>query len=212
MINVQSFVFSPFYENTYILWDDTLEAVIIDPGCLASYERDELSDFISDNKLTVKYLLQTHTHLDHVFGSAYIKRKYGVKMYIHKAELPILSDVENRCITWGIKGYEPVMADEFLDEGDTVKFGNSVLDIIFVPGHAPGHIAFISHADRFVIGGDCLFKGSIGRTDFPLCSHKDLISSIKNKFFALPDDYIVYAGHMDYTTIGREKKSNPFLV
>jgi hydroxyacylglutathione hydrolase len=211
MINIFFFSFSPFSENTYVLFDETDEAVIIDPGCLSQAEKERLSSFIEDKKLTVKALLQTHTHLDHVFGSAYVKRKYKVKMYMHRLDLPVLSDVELRCKTWGIGGYEPVEADEFLDEGDVFEFGNSKLDIVHVPGHAPGHIAFISHADKFIIGGDCLFKGSIGRTDFPLCSHEDLMNSIRNKFFTLPDDYRVYAGHMDPTTIGAEKKYNPFF-
>lgn len=211
MISVKSFEFSPFSENTYVLFDETLEAVIIDPGCLAQHEKEELKEFIVSKKLTVKALLQTHAHLDHVFGSAYVKRTFGVQMYMHKLETVILADVETRCKTWGIAGYEPVEADIFLEEGDTFAFGNSSLEIVHVPGHAPGHIAFISHADKFVIGGDCLFHRSIGRTDFPFCSHEQLLNSIRTKFFTLPDDYVVYAGHMQATTIGDEKKYNPFL-
>jgi hydroxyacylglutathione hydrolase len=211
MIYVKSFVFSPFAENTYILHDDTLEAVVIDPGCLSQAEKNELKAFIDEKNLRVKALLQTHTHLDHVFGSAFVKRTYQVKMYVHKADLPVLNDVEIRCKTWGIQGYEPVEADVFLEEGQTFQFGNSTLEILHVPGHAPGHLAFVSHDSKFVIGGDCLFHRSVGRTDFPLCSHTDLIDSIKNKFFTLPDEYVVYAGHMQPTTIGEEKKHNPFL-
>lgn len=212
MINIHFFTFSPFSENTYVLFDDTNAAVVIDPGCLSQAEKETLSRFIEDKKLEVKALLQTHTHLDHVFGSAYVKRKYGVKMYIHPLEIPVLSDVELRCKTWGIGGYEPVTADEFLKDGQVFEFGSSKLDVVHVPGHAPGHVAFISHADKFIIGGDCLFRRSIGRTDFPLCSHADLMNSIKTKFFTLPDDYKVYAGHMDPTTIGEEKKFNPFFI
>src|SRR6218665_1342442 len=104
MIHIHYFTFSPFAENTYVLWDETKEAVIIDPGCLAQYEKEELADFITDNQLTVKHLLQTHTHLDHVFGSAFVKRKYGVKMLMHKNEIPVLENVESRCLMWGIKG------------------------------------------------------------------------------------------------------------
>ena len=211
MITIHYFTFSPFEENTYILWDETHEAVIIDPGCLAQYEKEELADFITDNKLTVKHLLQTHTHLDHVFGSAFVKRKFGVKMLMHKNELPVLSNVESRCISWGIKGYEPVEADGFIDEGDIIQFGNSTLEILFVPGHAPGHLAFINHQQKFIIGGDVLFRGSVGRTDFPLCSHADLMNSIKTKFLTLEDDYKVYPGHNDSTTIGQERRTNPFL-
>lgn len=211
MIHIHYFTFSPFAENTYILWDETKEAVIIDPGCLAQYEKEELADFVADNQLTVKHLLQTHTHLDHVFGSAYVKRKFGVKMLMHKNEIPVLDNVESRCQMWGVKGYEPVEADGFIDEGDVIKFGNSELEILFVPGHAPGHLAFVNHAQKFVIGGDVLFRGSVGRTDFPLCSYTDLMNSIKTKFMTLDDDYKVYAGHNDPTTIGLERRTNPFI-
>lgn len=211
MIQIHYFVFSPFAENTYVLYDETQEAVIIDPGCLTQIEKETLARFIQENNLKITALLQTHAHLDHVFGSAFVKRKYGVKMYMHQKELPILDSVESRCKLWGIDGYEPVEADEWVDEGDVIKFGNSTLEVIFVPGHAPGHIAFINHAQKFVIGGDVLFRGSIGRTDFPLCDHDTLIDSIKTKFLTLEDDYQVYAGHMQPTTIGRERRSNPFL-
>lgn len=174
-------------------------------------EKETLAGFIEEKGLKVTALLQTHAHLDHVFGSAFVKRKYGVKMYMHKNELPVLASVESRCKLWGIKGYEPVEADEFIDEGDVIKFGNSSLDIVFVPGHAPGHVAFINHSQRFIIGGDVLFRGSIGRTDFPLCDHDTLIRSIETKFLTLEDDYQLHAGHMDSTTIGRERRTNPFL-
>ncbi|UTA67668.1 MBL fold metallo-hydrolase [Emticicia sp. 21SJ11W-3] len=211
MIHIHYFTFSPLAENTYVLWDETKEAVIIDPGCLAQYEKEELADFIADNQLTVKHLLQTHTHLDHVFGSAFVKRKFGVKMLMHKNEVPVLRDVENRCKVWGIPGYEPVQEDGFIDEGDVIKFGNSTLEILFVPGHAPGHLAFVNHTQKFVIGGDVLFKGSIGRYDFPMSSYTDLMNSIRNKFLTLGDDYTVYPGHNASTTIGQERRSNPFL-
>jgi glyoxylase-like metal-dependent hydrolase (beta-lactamase superfamily II) len=211
MTQIQTFTFSPFQENTYLLWDETNEAVIIDPGCLAQREKEILKNYISQQNLIVKALLQTHTHLDHVFGSAFVKRTYQVEMYMHPLELPILQDVEMRCKTWGIDGYEPVEHDKFLEHGDVFHFGNTKLDIVHVPGHSPGHIAFIQHEDRWIIGGDCLFRESVGRTDFPLCSHEDLMQSIRSQFFTLPDDYIVYAGHNEPTTIGHEKKHNPFL-
>jgi hydroxyacylglutathione hydrolase len=211
MSKIRKFVFSPFSENTYVISDETGECVIIDPGCLSQQEKETLASFIETSALKPVALLQTHTHLDHVFGSAYVKRKFGIPMLMHQADLPVLNDVELRCKTWGIQGYEPVEPDGFLNEGDRYTFGNTKLDIIWVPGHAPGHIAFICHEDRYIIGGDCLFRMSVGRTDFPLCSHADLMQSIRDKFFSLPDDYVVYAGHMDETTIGFEKKHNPFL-
>ena len=142
MLQVHSFVFSPFSENTYVVYDETNEAVIIDPGCLTQAEKTALSDFISSKNLTVKSLLQTHAHLDHVFGSAFVKRKYGVKMHLHKNELPILSEVENRCKIWGIPGYEPVEADIMIDEGDVISFGNSKLAIRFCVSTFLRHIFF----------------------------------------------------------------------
>lgn len=211
MIQIHSFEFSPFSENTYVLWDETNEAVVIDPGCLAQYEKEELANFITTKSLTIKLLLQTHAHLDHVFGSAFVKRKYGVKMLMHQNEVPVLDNVASRSSSWGIKGYEPVEADEFIDESSVIKFGNATLSVLFVPGHAPGHVAFVNHDQKFVIGGDVLFRGSIGRTDFPLCNHADLINSIQTKFLTLPDDYTVYPGHNEPTTIGYERKNNPFL-
>ncbi len=211
MIQIHSFVFSPFSENTYVLWDETNEAVVIDPGCLDQREKEALANFIAAKTLTVKLLLQTHAHLDHVFGSAFVKRKYGVKMLMHQSEVPILANVESRAALWGMRGYEPVEADEFIDESSIIKFGNATLNVLFVPGHAPGHVAFVNHDQKFVIGGDVLFRGSIGRTDFPLCNHADLMNSIKTKFLMLPDDYTVYPGHNEPTTIGYERKNNPFL-
>ena len=209
---LHSFTFSPFQENTYVVADDaTGEAVIIDPGCYEQAEKEALSRFIATHKLTVKYLLLTHAHLDHVFGVAYVKRKFGVKAYLHPNDQVIYDDVPTRCAMYGLRGYEPAKLDEPLAEGDQIRFGNTILDVIFVPGHAPGHVAFVNHAERYVIGGDVLFRGSVGRTDFPHCNYDDLMDSIKTKFFALPDDYVVYPGHMESTTIRQEKKTNPYV-
>ncbi|MEZ0486501.1 MBL fold metallo-hydrolase [Fibrella aquatica] len=208
---VKSFVFSPFQENTYVIADDkTREAVVIDPGCYDQAEKEQLAAFIADQKLTVRYLLLTHAHLDHVFGAAYIKRKYGVEMYLNEQDLPILNDVPTRCQLYGLRGYEHAERDHNLVEGDTIRFGSVVLSVIETPGHAPGHVAFINHADRYVIGGDVLFQNSVGRTDLPFGNHAVLLESIRSKFYTLPDDYVVYAGHMDSTTIGQEKRFNPY--
>ena len=209
---IQAFEFSPFQENTYVIADDaTGEAVIIDPGCYEQAEKETLGQFIIDNNLTVKYVLLTHAHLDHVFGVAYVKRKFGVKAYLHPLDQVIYDDVPMRCQLYGLRGYEPSEIDDYLQEGDQIRFGNTVLEVIFVPGHAPGHVAFVNHTDRYIIGGDVLFRGSVGRTDFPYCNHDDLINSIRTKFYTLPDDYVVHPGHMDSTTIGHEKQTNPFV-
>ena len=209
---ITTFEFSPFHENTYVIADDaTREAVVIDPGCYEQVEKEALGQFITNNNLIVKQVLLTHAHLDHVFGVAYLKRKFGVKAYLHELDMVVYNDVPSRCALFGLRGYEHSTIDGFLAEGDSFQFGNVKLDVIFVPGHAPGHVAFVNHADRYVIGGDVLFRGSIGRTDFPYCNHADLIDSIRTQFFTLPDDYTVYPGHMESTTIGQEKRTNPFV-
>lgn len=209
---IQAFEFSPFSENTYVIADDaTRDAVIIDPGCYEQAEKEALSQFIASNQLNVRYLLLTHAHLDHVFGVAYVKRKYNVKAYLHELDQVIYNDVPTRCAVFGLRGYEPSEIDAHIKEGDQIKFGSIVLDVVFVPGHAPGHVAYINHAERYVVGGDVLFQRSIGRTDFPYSNHADLVNSIRTEFYTLPDDYTVYAGHGEPTTIGQEKRSNPFV-
>jgi hydroxyacylglutathione hydrolase len=211
MIHIQSFVFSPFYENTYILSDETKEAVIIDPGCYELAERETLKKYISENKLQVVKLLNTHCHIDHVFGNQFVKDTYQVKLYMHQKDIPTLKGNKFAADMFGMKGFIDSDADIFVEEGETISFGNSNLDILFVPGHAPGHIAFVHQAQKFVFSGDCLFRESIGRTDFPGCNHQDLIDSITQKLFPLGDDFTVYSGHGPATTIGHERKFNPFL-
>jgi hydroxyacylglutathione hydrolase len=208
---VHAFEFSPFQENTYVVTDDQSgEAVIIDPGCYEQAEKEQLAAYVEAQNLTVRYLLLTHAHLDHVFGAAFVKRKYGVELYLNEQDVPILEDVPNRCHLFGLRGYEPAERDHNLAEGDVIRFGNTELHVVATPGHAPGHVAFINHADRYVIGGDVLFRGSVGRTDLPYGNFDTLLHSIRTKFYTLPDDYVVYAGHMQPTTIGQEKRSNPF--
>lgn len=208
---VHAFEFSPFQENTYVIADETTrEAVIIDPGCYEQAEKEQLAAFIASQNLTVRYLLLTHAHLDHVFGAAFVKRKYGVELYLNEKDVPILTDVPNRCRAFGLRGCELVERDQNLAQGDIIRFGNTELAVIETPGHAPGHVAFINHAERYVIGGDVLFRGSVGRTDLPYGDFDTLLTSIQTKFYTLPDDYVVYAGHMQPTTIGQEKRSNPF--
>ncbi len=211
MIKIKSFVFSPFAENTYVLYDQTKEAVIIDPGCNTTEERETLKRFIETEGLKITKLLNTHCHIDHVLGNQFVKRTFEVKLYMHKLDLSNLESSKLISDVYGIKPYEPSEPDVFIDEGDTITFGESSLDILFVPGHAPGHVAFVCHPQKFTVSGDVLFKQSIGRTDFPGCSHQDLIESIKQKMFKLGDDYVVYCGHGPETTIGYEKKYNPFL-
>jgi hydroxyacylglutathione hydrolase len=206
---ITSFVFSPFQENTYVLTDPSGETIVVDPGCYTQAEKEQLKEFLKP--LNVKAILLTHAHLDHIFGVAYLKRHYDVPVYMHELDLPILADFEMRCKMWGIPGAESFEAEKFLEEGDVITFGQTQLEVLHVPGHAPGHIVFVSHENEMIIGGDCLFRRSIGRTDLPMGDHDTLINSIKTKLFTLPDHYTVYPGHMEPTTIGEEKQFNPFL-
>jgi glyoxylase-like metal-dependent hydrolase (beta-lactamase superfamily II) len=212
MIKIKSFTFNPFQENTYILYDDSKSCIIIDPGCYEDIEKQELTNFISAESLKVEKLVNTHCHIDHVLGNKFIKETYGVELYIHKNDEATLMAVSSYASNYGFQQYEETSADQFLAEGEKLTFGESELDIIYVPGHAPGHVAFISQDDKFCIGGDVLFRGSIGRTDLPGGDLDTLIKSIHNKMFVLPDDIIVYSGHGPTTTIGEEKVTNPFCA
>ncbi|MES2796783.1 MAG: MBL fold metallo-hydrolase [Bacteroidota bacterium] len=211
MISVEVLTFNMFSENTYIVYDETKECVVIDPGCSDYQERMELKSFIDGRGLTVKHLLNTHAHIDHVLGNDFVKKTYGVQYYLHKKDLPLLENNVERAQFYGFPGYVGAEVDVFLEEGDIIKFGKSELEVIFVPGHAPGHVAFISNPDKLCISGDVLFKRSIGRTDFPLCNHDDLIASIRDKIFNLADDMVILPGHGPFTTVGEEKKYNPYV-
>ncbi len=140
-----------------------------------------------------------------------MKRTYNVKIHLHELDQVIFDDVPSRCQLFGLRAFEPTEVDAYLSEGDQIQFGATTLDVVFVPGHAPGHVAFINHADRYVVGGDVLFRSSIGRTDLPYGNHADLVDSIRTQFYTLPDDYVVYPGHGTPTTIGDEKRTNPFV-
>jgi hydroxyacylglutathione hydrolase len=211
MLQIQTFTFNPLQENTYVLYDETRSCVIIDPGCYEKQEKQALEEFIRSKELTVTHLLNTHGHVDHVLGNAFVKQTFGVPLYIHSKDEATLRAVETYAANWGFVRYEPAQPDHYLNEGDTVTFGNSMLEVLFVPGHAPGHIAFYSADQKICIGGDVLFRGSIGRTDLPGGDFDTLIASIQTQLFPLGDDVVVYPGHGGSTTIGHEKRYNPFL-
>lgn len=212
MIQIQKFTFNPFSENTYLVYDETREGVVIDPGCYEKAEKDTLANFIDSNKIKIKYLLNTHCHIDHVLGNDFIKEKYNVPLLIHKNDEPVLRSVKAYAPSYGFNLYREALADGYLAEGDTVSFGNIILDILFLPGHAPGHIGFYHKESNSLVSGDVLFEQSIGRTDLPGGDFNTLIKSIHQKIFTLPDEVIVYPGHGDTTTVGEEKISNPFCA
>ncbi len=211
MLKLHSFVFNPMQENTYLLSDEKGQCIIIDPGCYFEEERKQLSDYISTNGLTPVMLLNTHCHLDHVFGNRYVADTYGLKLHLHEKEKKILQQAPLSGMVWKFpfEGYTGDLL--FLEEGGKVTLGDDVLEVIFTPGHSPGSIGFYCAAQRFIISGDVLFYRGIGRTDLQMSNAADLMVSIKEKLFALPDDVEVYSGHGQVTTIGDEKKENPFL-
>ena len=210
MLQIKKFTFNPFMENTFVLYDETKECVIVDPGCVDKDEENQLVGFIDRAELTVKSLINTHCHIDHVLGNAFVKRKYNVLLSIHPLEVPVLKAVKTYAPNYGFFQYQDSSADTFLNEGDHVAMGNQLLHVLFVPGHSPGHIALYHAESKTLIGGDVLFENSIGRTDLPGGNFDTLIDSIHQKFFTLPDDVTVYCGHGSETSIGIEKRTNPF--
>lgn len=208
----KKFTFNPFQENTYVLFDETKEAIIIDPGCYYPNEFKQVDTFIESEGLTLKAIVNTHCHIDHVLGVQEVKDKFSVPFQAHKNESLNLDRLDFQANMFGLplKSATPEI-DQFINEKDIVRFGSTELEILFVPGHSPGHLAFVNHATNTIIGGDVLFRQSIGRTDLPGCNHDHLIESIQEKLFKLNDDYTVLAGHMENTTIGYEKQNNPFV-
>ena len=211
MIQVLKFTFNPFQENTYVLYDETKACVVFDPGCQTPTERQKLTDFIAEMDLKPELLVNTHCHIDHVFGNRFVMETYGVKLAMHKGELPVLQSVEMVGWMYGIPVEPSPMPSVFLEEGELLKFGNSSMEIFFTPGHSPASLSFYSAADQFVVAGDVLFRESIGRTDLPGGDFTTLIKNIKTKLFPLGDEVTVYSGHGPETTIGYEKANNVFL-
>jgi glyoxylase-like metal-dependent hydrolase (beta-lactamase superfamily II) len=212
MLTVKSFEFSPVQENTYILYNEQKTCCIIDPGCYYGHEKKELQSFVEDYKLNPKYLLNTHCHLDHVFGNKFVFDTYGIVLNLHVDEEPVLSYATISGKKWNLPFENYSGRLNYLKEGDIIMVDRDELEVLYTPGHSPGHICFYCKAQQFIIGGDVLFKTSIGRTDLPGGDYNTLINSIRRKLFTLPDEVIVYPGHGESTTIGFEKKYNPFLV
>lgn len=211
MLKIQIFTFNPFQENTYILYNEKGEAIIIDPGAYFPAEVQTLYDYISRTGLQLKYLLNTHCHLDHIFANKAMAGKYSLELHFHKDEEPVFARGERMGEQYGLPLDTYTGKIIHLEEGDVIQLGNDTLRVILAPGHSPGSICFYCEEQSFLIGGDVLFRESIGRTDFEGSSHEQLLQSIKEKLFTLPDETIVYPGHGPSTTIGYEKVHNPFL-
>ncbi len=211
-MTVSGFTFNPFSENTYLLHDATGECVIVDPGCYEPAEQQALRQFIEENGLKVVLLVNTHAHIDHVLGNQFVLDTYKVPFLLHEADLPTLRAVPTYASNYGFPQYRPAEPTGSLAASTPVKFGGTELEVRFAPGHAPGHVVFYHAPTATVIGGDVLFQGSIGRTDLPGGDHATLISSIKSQLLTLPDNTTVYPGHGPATTVGQERRTNPFLT
>ena len=211
MITIKTFIFNPFQENTYLLYDESKECIIIDPGMNSTPEQDMLIKFIESNDLIPKAIVNTHCHIDHILGCCYVKEKYHIPFYIHRLEIPHLENAKQFGEFFGIEIKDPPIPDHYLDEKSVFNFGSSTLQLLHVPGHSEGSIAFYSKKDKLILTGDVLFYGSIGRTDLPGGDYNTLIKNINEKLMSLPKDVIVYPGHGPQTTIQNEYDTNPFL-
>lgn len=212
MLKIKQFTFNPVQENTYVIFNDKGACAIIDPGCYFEYEYKELTDFIDSNKLAPNYLLNTHCHLDHVFGNKTIAEKYGLKLHMHPLEKKVFDFAPASGEMWGLPLVNYAGEIVYIDESSVIALGDDELSIRFTPGHSPGSISFYSSVEGFLVAGDVLFRSGIGRTDLPGGDYDVLIASIRSQLFTLPDETVVYSGHGPETTIGYEKKSNPFLT
>jgi len=211
-MQIQVFTFNQFFENTIIVFDETKKCIIIDPGCYTISEKDTLQKYISINNLIPVKLINTHCHIDHILGNNFIAKTYDLELEMNANDMELIKSSNEIAQLYGFTDYEmSPLPKKFLNEGDTLEFGNSQFKILFTPGHAPGHISLYSEKDGLLISGDVLFNNSIGRTDLPGGNYDLLIESIKNKILTLNDNTIVYCGHGPSTTIGNERLNNPFL-
>ena len=211
MITVQTFTFNPYQENTYLLIDENKNCIIIDPGMHSAAEEEEFKAFILQNQLTPILLLNTHCHIDHVLGNKYVYEQWQLKPNFHEGEIPVLVAVDNYAPQMGIRYETSLIPESFIEEGDLITLGNHKIKAILAPGHSPAHLCYYSEAAKVLIGGDVLFRNSIGRTDLPGGNHQALLDNIKSKIYTLPEDTVVYPGHGPTTTIGYEKKNNQFV-
>ncbi len=211
MLFIKKFTFSPIAENTYVVYNEKKSAIIIDPGCYYDAEKDTLMNWINNEKLNVKYLLNTHCHLDHVFGNKFIAETFNLKVHCHKNEEIVLQHAPTSGLNFNLPFDNYTGELIFIDEEDTIDLDEDKLMIFFTPGHSPGSISFYAEKEKFIVSGDVLFKESIGRTDLPGGNMDILLQSIRSNLFVLPKDVVVYSGHGAETTIGYEINNNPYL-
>jgi hydroxyacylglutathione hydrolase len=211
VLKLKAFTFSPIQENTYVLYNQQNQCAIIDPGCYFDTEREALANFITQQQLTPVLLLNTHCHLDHVFGNKFVAETYNLQPHIHPAEKKMLDMAPTSGLMYNLP-FDNYVGDVLYYQGGTsIALGQDALTLIDAPGHSPGSVCLYSQAHNFLIGGDVLFYESIGRTDLPFGNHQQLINSITQNIFTLPNQTVVHSGHGKSTTIGHEKANNPYL-
>lgn len=211
MLHIQAFVFNFASENTYILYNENKNAWLIDPGNMNEQETNLISSFIKDNELTIQKILLTHAHIDHVFGLQWAYDTFKLPVQMHQEDQEVLDMLQMSGMRFGMK-IDPVNVDvEYINEGDELDFDGEKFKIYHVPGHSPGSIVYHNENQKFMISGDVLFEGSIGRTDLYKGNYEQLLDGIRKKLFVLDDETKVFSGHGNPTSIGFEKQYNPFL-
>lgn len=213
MIQIEIFTFNLFAENTYVVWDEhSKEAAVIDPGNSDEGEDMVLEKFISENNLEIKYLINTHCHIDHILGCKFVKEKYNPEYFAPEKDMPLLENANKQAEIFNIDFFDTKKPDKFIKKDTILSLGLSKMNFIFTPGHTPGEYCIYFEKEKICITGDVLFKEGVGRTDLWGGNYNQLINSIETKLFLLPDDVIIYPGHGSKSSIGEEKQHNPFLV
>jgi len=210
-LRIRIFHFNFIQVNTYILYDDTKEAVIIDPGNYTEKENQQLKDFIEKESLAIKYIINTHPHIDHIFGNDFCRKQFSAQLLQHKAGLSVYEDANEYLASFRMAPFNIPSADQYVEADDVISYGHQQLKVLYTPGHCDGSICLYDTKNKLVFTGDVLFEESIGRTDLPTGNHKMLLQSIKKQLFTLDNEVVVYPGHGDATTIGKEKSTNPYL-
>ena len=211
-MKVKSFTFNPFQENTYIVYDNSKECIIIDPGCYTNSEEKQIEDFIIKEELVPVMLINTHCHIDHILGNKFVHETWGLQLNMHKQEAPVLESSDATSKMYALDNFKGSNYPKtFLNENKKISFGETTLSILFTPGHSPGHICLYSKKNNLIISGDLIFKGSIGRTDLPGGDYNTIIQSINSKIIELPNETKIFCGHGPSTYLENEKKNNPFL-
>lgn len=211
-MTTKTFTVNPFSMNCYIYWDEnTKEGVIIDPGAYEDFEKNEILNYIRSNGINIKLILLTHGHIDHIMGNKWAIDTFGVPVLMHKDDLPLIDRAMDQAAMFGVQFPKPPAPDKFIDESDVIEVSGNEFKIIHTPGHSPGSVCFVDEKEKIIFGGDTVFRGSIGRTDLWMGDIDILLDSINSKIMIYPEDFVIYPGHMDATTVGEEKAANPFL-